>query len=630
MKIWSRRFTCCLLVGLMIILYASCIGARGNRVNGEPLVVEAETMHLTHYEMDVVDNRSFVKLSSTTGSASFKFEYPSGNYDVDVSYLAESIGQNTYTLYIAGNQIVAWLGKTRDDQWHLLSEQKWHVPRHVEIKEGDEIRIEALSENGSRVAFDYVQFTPSDRVVVENPAESAGYTPMQTAAEILASPEDYITVNPREYERAFKNPLKGFRPYKLDHEYGTLIKTYFKWNELEDSVNDGLEKIMETCNARWKDYEKTNMKAIPRVYLDWPGQKSGWPVDMADRDYASDQYKERVIALIKKLGQAWDNDPRVAYVEMGLVGEWGEQEFPDTRDDIKEAMAAQFNESFKNKLVMIRWPNTFSDHIYNFGYYWDSFAHLDQEYYAFHVHKTSPKWKTAVIGGEPAYNWGNASIQPGLNPDVSLKIPVHRDYIINRIRKLHANHLGWISEYNPKDELVREGAEIMQKAFGYRFILTEVTYPKTIKTGSQFTFSFKVKNTGSTPLYYNWPVEISLLNPVTREVVWKKQCVDVDVRSWLPGDDWDEMDKKYRISAQTYTVNQTMTLSDVPQGEYIFAISILDPAGYVPAVRFAIENYFNGGRHPIGKLGVNQSIDDYQLHGFDDIQSDQSLYYVYN
>lgn len=620
----------CLLAMLLVFTVSSCKISKRSKLNDEPLYVQAEEMHLNDYVIDKIEDKACVKLKGSTGTASFNFDYPSGYYDIDASYLAESVGQNTYTLYIAGNQIVAWLGKTRDDQWHYLSEQKWHAPRHIRINQGDEVRIDALSEKGSMVIFDYLKFSPSNRNTKPAGHGTLSPTPVHAAPEILASPNDYLTVFPEEYEHAIKNPLKGFRAYQLDHEYGTLIKTYFKWNELENSINDGLDKIMETCNVRWKDYEKTNMKAIPRVYLDWPGQKSGWPADMVDRDYTSDQFKERVVALIKKLGQAWDNDPRVAFVEMGLVGEWGEQEFPDTREDIKEAIAAQFHESFKNKLVMIRWPNTYNDHLYNFGYYWDSFAHLDQEYYTFHVHKTSPKWKTAVIGGEPAYNWGNANIQPGTNPDASLKNQVHRDYIIDRIRKLHANHLGWISEYNHQDEQVRKGAEIMQKAFGYRLILTEVTYPKTIQADAPFIFSFKVKNTGSTPFYYNWPVEVSLLDPISKAVVWKEQCTDLDIRSWLPGDDWDASFNAYATPAETYTVNQTITITGVPSGEYILALAILDPAGNLPCARFAIKNYYKGGRHPIGKLGVNQSIADFQLHDFDDVQSDNSLHYLYN
>lgn len=623
-----RTFFNYLTVTLLSIVLVSCNHSARKGGQIKPLVVEAENMHLTDYEIGSDDTITYVKLTNVTGTASIAFPFQSGYYDIDVNYLAESVGQNTYTMYIAGSQIVAFLGKTRDDQWHRLSDQRWHVPKHIKIDKGDEIRIEALSEKGSMVIFDYIQFTPSNRVVKAMVVESIKYITTETAAEILASPDDYVTVYPKEYERAFKNPLKGFRPYKLDHEYGTLIKTYFKWNVLESRADDGIEKIIEASNARWKDFEKLNMKAIPRVYQDWPGQASGWPEDMIEGDYTSDEFKERSLTLIKKLGEAWDNDARVAFVEMGFVGEWGEQEWPDAREDIKEAIAAQFAESFKNKLVMIRWPNTYNDHIHNFGYYWDSFAHLDQEYYSFHVEKSSPKWKTAVIGGEPAFNWGRANIQPGSSPNVALKNPVHRDYIIDMIRRLHANHLGWISEYDHNDEQVSEGAEIMQKAFGYRFVLTEVSYPKIINNEEQFTFSFKVKNTGSTPLYYNWSVEVSILDPITREVVWKEQCTGIDLRTWLPGDAWDDSTKEYTIPAPTYTVNQTMNLSGVEPGEYIIALSILDPAGNIPSARFAIKNYFNGGRHPIGKVGVGTNIESYSVSGFDDIQSDNSLHYL--
>jgi len=66
---------------------------------------------------------------------------------------------------------------------------------------------------------------------------------------------------------------------------------------------------------------------------------------------------------------------------------------------------------------------------------------------------------------------------------------------------------------------------------------------------------------------------------------------------------------------------------ELPSGEYILAFAILDPAGNRPCARFAIKNYYNGGRHPIGKVGVNQKIDSFAVTEFDDIQSDKSLYY---
>ena len=571
--------------------------------------VQAEHMSLTNYQVDSSGTTTFIKLTSSTGIARFRFDFPSGKYDIDARYLSEKIGQNTYAMYINNVQIIAWLGKNRDDKWHMVSEQKWHAPKNIAINNGDEIRIETLSGTGSLAILDYIEFTETNK---------ASSTTRQ----------NLVTIYPEEYEHAFRNPLKGFRSsLGKEHEYGALIKYYIRWNELENVASDGVEKIIEVCNSKWKGIEEKNMKFIPRVYLAWPGRKGGWPADMTDGDFTSDQFKQRAIALIQKLGKAWDNDSRVAFVEMGLIGEWGEMEWPETKDEIIEAVTAQFAASFQKKLVMIRWPNTYNDDIYNFGYYWDSWSHQDQKYYGFHLNNTAPKWKTAVIGGETAYNWGNVQIQPGKSPDESLSMPVHRDYIIDDIRRLHTNHMGWIADYSHDNESVREGAALVQKAMGYRFVISEVTYPKRIDTDTKFTVSFKVKNTGSTPFYYNWPVEVSLIDPKTKQPVWKNTCTNLDIRNWMPGDKWNDSTDTYTIPAETYMVNQTFLLSEVPSGEYILAIAILDPAGNRPCARFAIKNYYNGGRHPIGKVGTNQTIDSFSVSGFDDIQSDRSLSY---
>ncbi len=591
---------------LLAALLASAFPAVGQ---AEEKRVQAEEMELTNYQIERGPSEAFIKLTAPTGVAKFRFDLPSGRYDLDARYRAEKAGQNTYAVYLNGQQIISWLGKDRDDRWHLLSEQKWHAPRNLAFNQGDQIRIETLSGTGSLAVLDYLVFTPAGRIG-------------------SATKKRQVTLYPEEYERAFRNPLKGFRPdFEKEHEYGALVKCYLRWNEVESVASDGVAKIKAVCDAKWRGGEKRNIKFIPRIYLTWPKKESGWPADLPEGNWTSEQFKQRALALIQKLGQAWDNDSRVAFVEMGLIGEWGEMEWPDTTDEIKEAIAAQFAHAFKNKLVMVRWPNTYNDDIYNFGCYWDSWAHHDQRYYAFNLNNIAPRWKTAVMGGEVAYDWGNSAIQPGNSPDESLAKPIHRDFVLDDIRKLHANHVGWIANYDHANETVRVGAEILQKALGYRFVISEVTYPKRVDVGTEFTVSFKVTNTGSSPIYYNWPVEVSLLDPKTKQPVWKGVYNDLDIRDWMPGDKWDDKSDAYAIPAEICAVNQTFLLSAVPAGEYIVALAILDPAGNRPSVRFAIKNYYNGGRHPLGKMGVNQEIDSFSVSGFDDIQSDKSLSY---
>ena len=95
----------------------------------------------------------------------------------------------------------------------------------------------------------------------------------------------------------------------------------------------------------------------------------------------------------------------------------------------------------------------------------------------------------------------------------------------------------------------------------------------------------------------------------------------------MPGDQWDDVRDVYTIPAESYSVDQTFVLSGIPPGEYILALAILDPAGNRPCVRFAIKNYYKGGRHPIGIIGVDHTPGTYRVSGFDDIQSDTSLSY---
>jgi hypothetical protein len=89
---------------------------------------------------------------------------------------------------------------------------------------------------------------------------------------------DEVVIRPREYPGALRNPLKGFRPdtnpRAFKHEYATITRCYLKWNDLENDESDGIDRIREVCNDRWKDVEKHNIKVIPRVYLDW-NKKTG-------------------------------------------------------------------------------------------------------------------------------------------------------------------------------------------------------------------------------------------------------------------------------------------------------------------------------------------------------------------
>ncbi|MGM9762414.1 MAG: DUF4832 domain-containing protein [Candidatus Cryptobacteroides sp.] len=508
----------------------------------------------------------------------------------------------------------------------------------------------------------------------------------------VGTPKDVIVdgntviVNPYEYYNAIRNPMKGWREFfgpgvdkkraEYPYPFGSIIKEYMQWNMMEEVESDGVDKVIAYSNHRWEGVEDENIKVIPRPYIVWMEKYEGgyekntytdnpddlngwhWPKDFP-REVRSDDnntpstggyfdptFADRMKKLIKKLGEAWDNDPRVAYVEMGLIGEWGEHHdpnittywLPHTQDfhvanrtyipGIEKVLGDAFRDAFKNKKVMVRYAYEFQD--YEYGIYWDSFAIREEDERGFNAMKRlGDRWKTQVMGGEITWGWGSLwnaghrSLEDCCNSEST------KSLIVDQIRDLHINHLGGVTWANFNNTQFYGNASYLQKIMGYRFLIKDFKYPVKIEAGKPFDLEFSVVNTGSSPFYYDWPVEISLINPETKEVVWSKVLSTPKVSEWMPGDKWQG--GRYTEEAKLNTIKETLTVdTDIEAGKYAIAVSVLDPAGMLPSLRFAIFNYYNGGRHPMGYVGVNQDIDEYKipLSSFDDLQKDHSLHYV--
>ncbi|MBD3422447.1 MAG: DUF4832 domain-containing protein [Chitinivibrionales bacterium] len=457
---------------------------------------------------------------------------------------------------------------------------------------------------------------------------------------------------PASYDKALRNPLKGFTTRGIyNHGWATLAHTYIKWNEIENDESDGINKIRQVVDAKWKDVEKRNVKVIPRVYLHWSGDKTYWPADMTSLDYTSEQFKQRALRLIERLGTVWNTDPRVAFVELGIFGKWGEHHSPDPSEEMQLLIGNAFASAFPGKLISVRqmWQQFQAQ---PFGEYWDSWAHFDQMWNDGNnialLNKSDSRYVTNYIGGEAAYNWGSSNIQPGANPTESVADSTHRDFIINTIRWLHCTQLRWIDDYDTSNLEAQAGANLIQQAFGYRYILEKVAFSPTVSNDT-LQVAFNVKNLGSAPFYYDWPVEVSLLDSSTRAVVWKGTFSGVDIGDWLPGDNWTAPEwtatsnwrnfipkvnwmngtPGWASPPQSYRESGTFKVT-APTGRYILALAVLDPAGMLPSLRFATGNYFHGGRHPIGIVAINNGQGGLLSSNivFDDPATDTSLHYV--
>src|SRR5581483_9269323 len=167
------------------------------------------------------------------------------------------------------------------------------------------------------LALLFCALLPAERLVADEPQH-----PQSSRTSVQ---NGWVTVAPAEFSGAINNPLKGFRDYKKDG-YGLLKREYVKWNEIEVCADDSVDRIIAHTNkittTQGKLFEDLNIKLVPRVYLDWNGSsgRQFWPTDLHTFDYDSPAFQERLRRLVEKLGKAWDEDPRIFAVQMGLIG----------------------------------------------------------------------------------------------------------------------------------------------------------------------------------------------------------------------------------------------------------------------------------------------------------------------
>jgi hypothetical protein len=441
--------------------------------------------------------------------------------------------------------------------------------------------------------------------------------------------QNIITVYPKEYLNALSNPLKGFRPDppsagNKNYPYPAIVRDYIAWNDIENDSTDGVQKIIDFCNTRWKDYEKMNVRVIPRVYIQYyinPGDNC-WPADLTQGDWTSQKFKDRVVKLIYKLGLAWDNDPRVAWVQTGLIGWWGEQEQPVGvgQDGWIQRLGDAYTNAFKNKKLLVRNQKDWDNKGFLLGTYWDSFGHPNQSNVRtdIMVRNSQGRYFTQVIEGETAYNWGIETWAPkyGNSPTATMNNYKFANNMIDIIRELHCTGLGWVASYKVDGsegsniDTVKANASRMQKAFGYDFVIPEFSCSSRADQGGKLDIHFKVKNIGSAPFYENWPLAFVLIDETTKEIVWKEPISNVDVRNWLPGDNYTYLTRTYQTPAKEYAIDTTFTVpGNISTGQYMAGITILEPYSQTPGIFFDVKNFLAKSQtQPLCRIGIGEDL----------------------
>jgi len=413
------------------------------------------------------------------------------------------------------------------------------------------------------------------------------------------------------------NPYIGWAPWATGLPYAdiqpTLAFALVRWMDLEFSKGQydfsAFEKSinLEYCRAN-------NIRLIFRIVLDYPNaerqtQLPAWLYDEIEGDgtwYDNDRgrsgfspnYANKILIgahqrLVAALGQRYNQDPNVAFIQLGSLGHYGEWHVSDRAGSMPSAgvtatYVEHYREAFPDKLLLFRRPVSQIQGLAA-GLYNDMIGDPSQ----------TDRWLNWIAtGGDESFPDMIAS------PDFWQHGPSGGEFangdpyryltdetLPETIRQIEASHTSFIGPAAPvklETDETRNNALSILDLLGYQYQIVYTSYPRMVKPGDTIFLQQLWKNTGNSPMYYNWPVQIRLRNQESQ--LAGEWFADTDIRTWLPG-------------SVDFTTQITIPAQLAP-GIYSWSVSIIDPENHLPGIQLVNEDQQEDGFYGIGQIVV--------------------------
>lgn len=397
------------------------------------------------------------------------------------------------------------------------------------------------------------------------------------------------------------NPLKGWAPFVSEGGTVTLPYSlaYFNvtWKELEPV--EGRYEWEKWEKSAWELPGAKGKHIIFRVVMDYPGSPTGVPQWLVDQgvkmtpysdhggglspDYRDPKLQKALLKFIAALGARYNDNPRVAFLQIGMLGFWGEwhtwpklEMFAD--ESFQKAVIDGMLKAFPDKKLMARNPSTAAGGYSSIGWHDDMIPQdtLGPDEWMF-----LPSMKAAGKDG----NWKSSPLGGEMVP-AQVRDYITKDFHLTK-QAISEAHFSWIGPACPAlhelDELGLRNAQSAVRQMGYQFALNSVS---AVVEDGKVTIKVKGVNQGVAPFYYRWPVELALLDE--KGDVTARAGLDWDIRQWLPGSFSEEGAVSLKAGA----------------GRYELALGIIDPWTKKPAVALASQVRSVGGWQVLGKVDL--------------------------
>ncbi|WP_432841194.1 DUF4832 domain-containing protein [Dactylosporangium sp. CA-092794] len=492
-------------------------------------------------------------------------------------------------------------------------------------------------------------FAPVPAGPPARPAPPAAPSPSLTDHPLTAAPSP------------LDNPLKGFARFYFpgeDQSLGyprSLAWSYFGLSEVMTSATDCSAYNWSIVDNALNEIASYGNQAAIRFYMEYPGGTGSHPGNAIPHcfdghvtyrnntywgtvspDYDSPYLLNAVTNFIAALGARYDGDPRIGFINLGLVGLWGEwHTWPfdtDTADGYPNLMptdahAAQivqaFDTAFNTTKLEIRYPDSAGGaaNARDIGYHDDSFCYKEGSPLAGVTLPQSlgganyaqlqralnqgveNKWVTDSMGGE---------VRPEIQSSAFTSWPGGSGQVDTMKACIELEHTTWkinqtSQSYSASDPNVAAAVRLM----GYDLTATHAYFQNSV-SGTSATVGVTVANNGVAPFYYPWTMTLGLKNSAgtvvkTWDTPWDLRTVQpLKIRAFP---DWGVgADPTYRDFGYPQYFQSDVSLSGVASGSYQLVLRVKNPLEAVsPAakrLRFGNATQNADGWLGLGSIGV--------------------------
>ena len=370
------------------------------------------------------------------------------------------------------------------------------------------------------------------------------------------------TINIANYVKEFNyhpqrsNPLMGFAPYGRwgDHnEDINLIYFDMRWSEIQPTNEATYEWEKWEQVSQYHKWKEEGKHAVFRLILDEPSDKvhkdvpewlakikgTGAPYSNSygkgwAPDYNNAVLLNKLTVFVNKLVARYKNDPFISYIQLGVVGHWGEwhvnfgegvKKLPNM-PTLKKFVDMWVNK-FPHAKVMMRRPFT-PARDYKLGLFNDMIGDaqstndwigwikkggvFDQTNEANVIVPMPDGWKVAPIGGE-------------FTSSIPMSQMVTTD-LEKSIKMISDSHTIFVGQKTPLITDDEDGYYAVMDSIGYKFYIKRVS----IK-GNEL--SIEIENKGISPIYHNWDMDLIIYDEIGDPSISK---INTDITKLLPNE----------------------------------------------------------------------------------------------